>query len=271
MARPDAGLYLTATELTDPFPMSPKALRQHIAILQQAFTRHVNGLQAADPEALHELRVVLRRLRTLLRPLAGKKSGQPLYDAATEVFRLSNPLRDLEVLLADLEAHGETRAANVRRRKLQQALQVFAQSNELAALQTAWTQWQETVTVKKLPGKRRLKKSFRQAIARQQKCLLRSLPQADADLHQLRIHIKHLRYFMEACTSGEASQNVLIKRLCAAQAALGDWHDVTGHLARTTTEKDLAASRARWQLELATAQAQLPPLLKAVRKALVTR
>ncbi|MDI1302650.1 MAG: CHAD domain-containing protein [bacterium] len=251
--------------------MSPKALHQHIATLHKAFIGHVASLQANDPEALHELRVGLRRLRTLLRPLSGKKSCQPLYDAATEVFHLSNPLRDLEVLLADLDTHGETRAAAVRRRKLQKSLQVFTQSDELAALGTVWEQWPETVTIKKLPGKRCLKKCFRQAITGQQKYLLRYLPKADADLHQLRIHIKHLRYFLEAYEAGRKSRVVLLERLCAAQNTLGEWHDVTCHLACAATENDLAASCTRWQFEQATTEEQLPALLKAVRKALATR
>jgi len=248
--------------------MSPKTLRQHIATLYQAFTHHVASLQANDPEALHELRVGLRRLRTLLRPLAGNKSCKPLYQAATELFHQSNPLRDLQVLLADLEAHGETRAAATRRRKLHRALETFALGEALTTLQTVWAQWLKTVPVKKLPAKRRLKKSFRQAIAGQQKFLLRYLPKADADLHQLRIHIKHLRYFLEAYEADRKSRAVLLERLCAAQNTLGEWHDVTCHLACAATEKDLAASCTRWQFEQVTTEEQLPALLKAVRKAL---
>lgn len=249
--------------------MSPKALRQHIATLQQAFIRHVAGLQSSDPEALHELRVSLRRLRTLLRPLADNKSCKPLHEAATELFRLSNPLRDLQVLLADIEAHGDGKAATARQRKLHLALETFTRSDELTTLHAVWAQWLKTITLKKLPTKRRLKKCFRQAISRQQKILLLDLPRADADLHQLRIHIKHLRYFLEAYETDRKSHAVLLTRLCAAQAALGDWHDVTCHLACIATEKDLAASGARWELEKTAIEALLPALLKAVHKALV--
>jgi len=248
--------------------MSPKALLQHIASLQQAFVGHVAGLQTADPEALHDLRVSLRRLRTLLRPLTGNKACRPLYQAATVLFRYSNPLRDLQVLLADLEAHGATSVTAARQRKLHKALAGLAHSEELQALQAMWAAWQDRITVKKLPPRRRLKKRFRQSIARQQKWLLKHLRQTDMDLHRLRIHIKRLRYLLEAYKAGKKSPTALLANLSAAQTALGEWHDVMRYLASVETEPELAAHRERWQRELAIVEGRLPPLLKTLRKTL---
>lgn len=251
--------------------MSPKTLLLHIATLQQTFTRNVTALQNADPQALHELRVGLRRLRTLLRPMAGHQSCLSLYQAASALFLLSNPLRDLEVLLADLETHGATKAAALRRRRLHSAQKALSRSDELKTLQEVWAQWQSTITVKKLPGPRRMKKRFQTAIARQQKRLLGCLQQDDVDLHKMRIHIKRLRYFLEARKAGRKSQAELLKCLCAAQSTLGEWHDITCHLDSAKTEKDLADYCCRWQCELDGLQAQLPSLLKPVRKALSAR
>ena len=50
--------------------------------------------QAQDSEALHDLRVCLRRIRSLLRPLRGCPGATRLDRAAAELGRLTTPLRD---------------------------------------------------------------------------------------------------------------------------------------------------------------------------------
>ena len=75
--------------------------------------------QAQDSEALHDLRVCLRRIRSLLRPLRGCPGATRLDRAAAELGRLTTPLRDLEVLIAELARHRLDWQANVRRSDLQ--------------------------------------------------------------------------------------------------------------------------------------------------------
>ncbi|WP_268593414.1 CHAD domain-containing protein, partial [Escherichia coli] len=48
--------------------------------------------QAQDSEALHDLRVCLRRIRSLLRPLRGCPGATRLDRAAAELGRLTTPL-----------------------------------------------------------------------------------------------------------------------------------------------------------------------------------
>lgn len=60
----------------------------------------------SDVEALHDLRVSLRRMRSLLRPLRGLPWIDPLEKAAAAMGQLSTPLRDDEVLLQELESLG---------------------------------------------------------------------------------------------------------------------------------------------------------------------
>lgn len=50
--------------------------------------------QAQDSEALHDLRVCLRRIRSLLRPLRSCPGATRLDRAAAELGQLTTPLRD---------------------------------------------------------------------------------------------------------------------------------------------------------------------------------
>lgn len=56
-----------------------------------------------DAEALHDLRITLRQLRSLLRPMRGLATVDALEQAAAVLGRLTGPLRDREVLMAELE------------------------------------------------------------------------------------------------------------------------------------------------------------------------
>lgn len=51
-----------------------------------------------DPEALHDLRIAVRRLRSLLHPLRAHESVLLIRNAAATVGQLTTPVRDLEVL-----------------------------------------------------------------------------------------------------------------------------------------------------------------------------
>ena len=70
-----------------------------------------------DPEALHDLRTTVRRLRSLLRPLRGLPGVVQLEMSASQVGTLTTPLRDLEVLAAHLQQQGFPTQAQ---RRLQQ-------------------------------------------------------------------------------------------------------------------------------------------------------
>ncbi len=75
--------------------------------------------QAQDTEALHDLRVCLRRIRSLLRPLRGCPGATRLDRAAAELGKLTTPLRDLEVLIVELAHHRLDWQANVRQSDFQ--------------------------------------------------------------------------------------------------------------------------------------------------------
>ena len=87
-----------------------------------------------DPEALHDLRTTVRRLRSLLRPLRGLPGVVQLEMSASQVGVLTTPLRDLEVLAAHLQAHGYTAQAQRRTQQLAGSYARVADSEQLAQL-----------------------------------------------------------------------------------------------------------------------------------------
>ena len=89
-------------------------------------------LQArTDPEALHDLRTTVRRLRSLLRPLRGLPGVEQLEEAASRVGQLTTPLRDREVLAAYLLEHNQPEAAQRRMAQMAEAYPALAASAEV--------------------------------------------------------------------------------------------------------------------------------------------
>ena len=89
---------------------------------------------ATDAEALHDLRISVRRLRSLLRPLRGLPGVEQLEAAASEVGRVTTPIRDREVLAAYLHQHGQHAAADRRTSQLLHEYSAVAEGAELAQL-----------------------------------------------------------------------------------------------------------------------------------------
>ena len=75
------------------------------SLIASLFELQINLLHArlrleadTDDEALHDLRIALQRLRSLLAPLRRVADLPPLYTAAAALGALTAPVRDLEVL-----------------------------------------------------------------------------------------------------------------------------------------------------------------------------
>lgn len=74
-----------------------------ILTLQIALYHSRARLEArTDSEALHDLRISVRRIRSLLRPMRSISEVMALNNVAAEVGRLTTPARDLEVLIEEL-------------------------------------------------------------------------------------------------------------------------------------------------------------------------
>ncbi|MCE6981764.1 CHAD domain-containing protein, partial [Pseudomonas frederiksbergensis] len=59
---------------------------------------------STDDEALHDLRIAVRRIRSLLIPVRRLEGVERLKLAATKVGRVTTPVRDLEVMAGELDS-----------------------------------------------------------------------------------------------------------------------------------------------------------------------
>lgn len=210
-----------------PLRQLEKALQAHVSAIRASAGRWRRG----DPEALHDLRVAVRRLRTSLAPWRDRHH-----------FRtLRRPLRELAEAMA---GNGEQRDREVQRQWLQRLLpQPDARLQAWLDAQSATlpdSPAQDAAAVRELardlPGalRRALRKDSGGALLRVRtaeihRLLFRiqsalgreaDLLQLPGPLHALRLDCKRLRYLLEPL--GAAAVRVLRR----AQHALGDWRDV---------------------------------------------
>lgn len=216
---------------------------------QVALMSAVARLEArTDGEALHDLRIALRRLRSLLRPIRGVPGVEELEHAAAEVGRLSGPIRDLEVLLPALAAEGLRDALAVRRPVLESGYVAVLASQPLHRLQLCLDVWPALLrTAQRHAVLDGLHGRVRKRLRRQWKTLRAELADTTYEhWHPLRLRIKRVRYGLEAYPHDCSIPGSLLAPLKAAQSALGDWHDLEQWLLRCQREPDLAPVREVW-------------------------
>jgi CHAD domain-containing protein len=216
-----------------------------------------------DPEALHELRTTVRRLRSLLRPLRGLPGVEQVEVAAARVGELTTPLRDREVLAAYLLEHGQPEAAHWRMAQMAQAYPAVAASPELAQLMMIFDAFPRFLRASQRQGLLKgLRKRIEKRLGKQWKKLDGALHDPAHDRHRLRLLIKRVRYGIEAYPELDRLPKAALARLKAAQSALGDWHDSWQWLARAVEEPDLLPCVAVWKTTLADAESRADRVLE---------
>jgi CHAD domain-containing protein len=257
----------------------PAAGAQVMALARCADVREAAARVAdpADQQALHDLRVALRRLRGMLQalaPLLGAPLPEKQLRRLRKAARLTGPARDAEVLLAWLQAAREGLPAPYRG-----ALDWLLERVEAARARAA-----VKVADRALP---RLERALPRLVRR----LARPAPRAAAPrpaapqgspatlaaalvpllraraaalreallavagdedvpaIHAARIQGKRLRYLLEPLRGlPEGGAEEAVVALKGLQDVLGDWHDA--HAARSALQAALneaAADRARWR------------------------
>ncbi|UXZ98559.1 CHAD domain-containing protein [Pseudomonas phytophila] len=210
---------------------------------------------STDPEALHDLRTTVRRLRSVLRPLRGVSGVEQLEAAAKAVGELTTPLRDMEVLAAHLAEQGLAEAASVRINKVSKAYGQVATSAELARLFSTLDQFPGFLRVQQRQQLLRgLRKTIEKGMDKQWKKLREAIADPAHDRHRLRLLIKRVRYAADAYPELSHQPKKMQSRLKAAQGALGDWHDHLQWLAQAGQERDLAPCIAAWQTGIVRAE-----------------
>jgi len=201
----------------------------------------------SDVEALHDLRINLRTLRSLLRPLRGLPAIDLLEQAGTDLGKLTNPIRELQVLAAELEALGVDALAVEYSQALESAFQHLLVSTELSRLFEVLRNFPQ---IWRLSAREGCLRGLRRRIRKQFKHDLRSIPRhldnTEADLHALRLKVKRLRYCSQAYPDLTPLGRRQLKMLRKIQQALGDWNDCQYWLECSAADERLAPFRSEW-------------------------
>ena len=254
-----------------PMAFVDKYVAEFIQLEMAAFHARSRLEARTDPEALHDLRIVVRRLRSLLAPLKKMHEVAAMRGAAAEIGRLTTPARDLEVIIEELERRGYPTEAAARRVKLQTAYQdivsdprmdqLFVELDRLPAL------------VRSLPaesGGVSLEQHIDSSLNKHVDKLHESLGDPQFDRHELRILVKRTRYLIDAFPTLSPLANKAAKSLKAVQSALGSWHDHHQWCLRSIDEPDLSPLEHSWAVasveELEKAELELVNLADLLPK-----
>jgi CHAD domain-containing protein len=233
-----------------------RIVRSQLAVLRA----NEAGLRAnRDAEYLHDTRVALRRLRSLIGQLQGVVSAEEREHLAAELrwsARCTGRARDLDTLLGELRRTEPELGAplapilaaleseRVRAQEpLLEALDSTRQADLLARLRAAFGTKRDVRLAGKQAARpfaevleKRLRRRWRQV-----QTLARGLEEAHAGsaFHELRIACKKLRYLLE-CSRGLALQ----PRLGACSARLKELQEVLGTIQDAEVHADLVEELA---------------------------
>jgi CHAD domain-containing protein len=278
---------LGRTYADGPSPRSFEELRSRLRDQLREIERHDPGTRLGrDPESLHDMRVAVRRLRALLRAgreLVATDTGE-LDDRLKELGRVLGEVRDLDVLLAHLDAE----AAELRGEDVERAGSLLAtlrterscsRSRLLAALRSdeylaLLDDTARTIDELEPSGSAvTLEELVDEAFAKVRKAV-RKLPgePANEELHAVRKKGKRARYAAEL-----AGRNKLVKRAKKLQDVLGEHQDAVvaaerlrGLAAGSAPEQALVAGRLveREEERRSEARARWPKAWRNLRKAI---
>lgn len=238
-------------------------------LLQQGWRRllraaaHFEQHHQQDPEALHELRVSMRRLRSIYQAFAPAFApDDPRPESLRALFRRTNGQRDREVALTLLSSlpvplpwlerqwQAELHSATAAFSHLPQQIRQLSKLPDTAP----HANQHPTLGLFAAQGLRKQDQRFR----RQLMALLTQWQ--DEDIHRLRIRCKKLRYLLEPFARQHRPCARTVKPLKALQDAIGEYRDL--QLLRATLKtlrkhenhpqrkKDLKQARRtlkRWQ------------------------
>ncbi|HWM21894.1 MAG TPA: CHAD domain-containing protein [Ilumatobacteraceae bacterium] len=253
-----AGFSSSPTVPLDPAMPAIDGFRAVLANLADTIVANWQGtIDRVDPEFLHDLRVAVRRTRTIV--TQGKRVLPPaVVEQAGERFAalgsLTGPVRDLDVYLIEWQSYTEplgadamaalepVRAVLARRRDEAHAALVAAMRSDAAAeLMAAWRAWLNDPAGDEVPNvhaDRALGKVVAKRIARVHATLVedgrRIGPDtAAAEIHDLRKDAKKLRYLLECFASllPKAPRKAFVRPLKALQDNLGEHQDAEVHIA----------------------------------------
>jgi CHAD domain-containing protein len=238
-------------------------------------------VEHVDPEFLHDLRVAVRRTRTILRE--GKKVlPRALVERAEErlgwLGAVTGPARDLDVHLVNWTTYSNPLTSDVvaalqpvrvrleqRSRSAHDTLtQVLGSAEAAELMTTAATWWREPAAhdPSGVRGDRPLGSFVAKRIARTHERLVKRGRSIHPDsppqqVHDLRKDAKRLRYLLESFAGllNDAPRKAFVRRLKTLQDNLGEHHDAAIHVtALRDISRELHFERASPETMLAIGQ-----------------
>lgn len=210
-----------------------------------------------DGEALHDFRINVRRLRSLLKPLRGEDGVAFLDEAAADVGQLTTPVRDLEVLVDELHARGLSEQASARREILHSSYACILESSTLNQFFIRLDEWPSAFRAAESRGElHQLPELVAKRLRKQVVGLQTALGDPEHDPHRLRLLVKRTRYATDAYPQHSPISIEAAVALKAVQSSLGHWHDRYQWCLRANQEPDLDVLRPQWQAEAEAALIQ---------------
>jgi inorganic triphosphatase YgiF len=237
----------------DPSMTSGEAFRAIVRNCLRQIIANEPGVCAGDAEALHQMRIGLRRLRAAITGFAKVSADSEQARIKAELKAATNklgPARDLDVFAADVLKHlsetgaGErefaeaSREFTLRRKKTYAALAKFVRSNRFRRTLLDIAEWVETGPWARTRAgtDRPIKKHAANVLAKLRKQIRnkrRDLHQLDARArHKLRIRAKKLRYMIEFFGDvfpdhkNVKTREAALKSLKKLQDTLGSLNDI---------------------------------------------
>lgn len=185
---------------------------------------------------------------------------------------MTTPLRDREVLAAELSGRGLNEAAQRRlagRGSTFASVASCAQLARLLAIVDAFPLFLRAADREGLVDA--LAKRIDKRLGKQWRKLRKALADPAHDRHRLRLLIKRARYGDEAYPQLEHAGKKLQRLLKKAQSDLGTWHDRLQWLLQARKDADLAVCTLDWQQQLQEAEGKSDVTLDALQVALKQR
>ncbi len=262
-----------------------------LSFLDQAADARPRLADPADPEALHDFRVGLRRLRSCLKAYGAELGGSVPRKLARRLRRLAGstgPGRDTEVQIEWLRGRGPHLSAHhraglawllagleERKRHAYEDMEdevadEFAKVEE--DLRARLSVYRAEIRLDAKADRPTLAAATARILHRQVADLETHLAKIEdagdeAEAHEARIRAKRVRYLLEPLVDEIPRAAPIVKRFKALQDLLGDLHDAHVLEAELAEAVEIAAAeRARKILDLSLANAPDDNLLRAERR-----
>ena len=267
-------------------PADEGCRRLALVHLETAGTARSKLATSGDPEALHDYRVALRRLRSCLRSYRPELRSTVTRKTRRRLDRLAratNRSRDLEVhlewLASQQASSGDAErlgmawlAARLEEEQRQERADMMALDERLfpkvyERLRGQLEHYPLTVHLDAPVGQAIMGVTAAGHVERAARRLERRLGQisgesAEDEIHRARIAAKHLRYLLEPLAGALPGSEAIIERLKGLQDAFGDVHDA--HVFLPTLRGELAETARDRRTDLG-------PGIRALVKALRAR